>query len=148
LGPNFFAYGGAPADDASDRNKAILKSLEEDGWEKLVAFGAVRRYQPGATILTLGSSECALHFVMAGTVRVVAGDTTSMNEGNVFGLSAFLDGESSAIEAVAEGAVDLFLLSRPGFEQLAAWHPRIAVTLLRDLGAELSSRLRRHGDPA
>jgi len=151
---DFFAYGGDAPGFSGDRNKEILKSLDDDDWDKLLSFGSVRRYQPDAVITAAGGDDRALTFVLAGAVKVSLSDVGPkstkfklLEEGNVFGLSSFLDGEPSGVEAVAQGQVELFMLSPQSFEQLAAWHPRIAITLLRDIGADLSSRLRKLNSP-
>jgi CRP-like cAMP-binding protein len=66
-------------------------------------------------------------------------------EGEVFGLLSFLDGTPSevTVRAGADTPVELLRVTPENLQQLAAWQPRIAVLLLRDLGAHVASRLRR-----
>jgi CRP-like cAMP-binding protein len=139
----FFDYDGQSVAVAPDRNKAILKSLDDDEWDKLAAFGAIRRYPAGANIVASGSTDRALYFVLSGSVRITSGNADRMlDEGNVFGLTAFLDSLPSGIEAATATAAELFMLAPQGFQQLAAWHPRLAVLLLTDVGTDLATRLR------
>lgn len=147
--PEFFAYEGKSRVRPEARNKAILSDLDDDEWGKLIVFGALRRYRRGARILALGSRERALNFMISGSVRLSGPGPDSdqhLGEGNVFGMATFLDGEPSQIEAIAEGEVELFLLTWDAFARMAAWHPRIAMTLVSDIGSDLAGRLREHRD--
>lgn len=146
---DFFGYDGVEAPQPVDFNKNILKGLGEEDWDKVLSFGAHRRYPAGSAILKAGSREALLYFIVTGAVRLSASGLRTdeiLGEGNVFGLQSFLDGEPSAIEALADGPVELLLLGPEAFDQMAAWHPRIAIQLLRDVGADLASRLRKHND--
>lgn len=149
--PEFFAYEGNSSVPPEARNKAILSSLDDDDWGKLIVFGALRRYRRGSRILAAGSRDRALNFVISGSVRLSqpghgSGRDQDMAEGNVFGMATFLDGEPSEIEAIAEGEVEIFLLTWDAFERMAAWHPRIAMILVSDIGSDLAGRLREHRD--
>ncbi|MDR3494802.1 MAG: cyclic nucleotide-binding domain-containing protein [Ancalomicrobiaceae bacterium] len=147
---DFFGYDGAETPPAVDLNKSILKGLGEEDWDKVLSFGALRRYPADSIVLKPGSREALLHFIVTGAIRLTAQggrEQRLLGEGNVFGLMSFLDGEPSTLEAVAEGPVELLLLGPEAFDQMAAWHPRIAISLLRDVGADLAGRLRRLADP-
>lgn len=106
--------------------------------------------------MSLGERQPALCFVASGQVAVV-GDPAAepaydmlKGEGDVFGLLSFLDAAPSDVTATvtADGPAELLLLTPDALQQLAAWQPRIALTLLRDLGAHVAARLRalRPGD--
>jgi CRP-like cAMP-binding protein len=58
-------------------------------------------------------------------------------------MLGFLDGAPCTVQVQAEGSTEVLLLTRELLLQLAAWQPRIAVALLRDLGAVVAARLRR-----
>jgi CRP-like cAMP-binding protein len=162
--PNdFFQYGPSPSaapaatpmrDSAPEGGRAILGELSDEDWEKFIGFAARRRYPDGAVIFDVGQSFGALGFVASGIVEVAAAGTGAVSapgaskpelreEGDVFGMLGFLDGAPSTVRVRARGSAEVLLLTREALLQLAAWQPRIAVALLRDLGFAAATRLRR-----
>jgi CRP-like cAMP-binding protein len=152
---DFFSYGGAPAPAVpapaaapaeGDPPRAILADLEDEDWEKFIGFAARRRYPDRAPIVARGATDVALGFVASGAVRVLGEGLPVQRraEGEAFGILGFLDGTASRVDVLAEGPTEVLLLGREALMQLAAWQPRIAVALLRDLGAHVAARLRRH----
>jgi CRP-like cAMP-binding protein len=147
---DFFSYSG-PAEPApapgSNTQRAILGELSSEEWEKFIGYTARRRYPAGAVIVSAGDAERALCFIASGQVEVrsEAGALTHRGEGEVFGLLSFLDAAPSGVTATvgAAGPAELLLLTPDALQQLAAWQPRIAMALLRDLGAHVATRLRR-----
>ena len=147
----FFEYGGTPATQAArdpvEGGRAILAELSDEDWEKFIGFAARRRYPDGAVIFGIGEKPGALGFIASGAVALRGGADASAverrGEGDVFGMLGFLDDAACTVQVRAQGGADVLLLTREALLQLAAWQPRIAVALLRDLGAEVASRLRR-----
>lgn len=148
---DFFSYsGGSPAPVPSGTTttpRALLADLSSADWEQFIAYAAHRRYPAGAMIVHVGDVAPALHFIASGQVDVAVpgGPASRRGEGEAFGLLSFLDGAPSDVSATAtaNGPAELLRLTPDALQQLAAWQPRIAVALLRDLGAHLASRLRR-----
>ena len=152
---DFFSYKpaaapapkAAAADGAVAEPQAILADLSGDDWEQLISFAARRRYPAGAVIVQAGDTDRALCFIASGYVdlRGPGTEATTRSEGEVFGLLSFLDGAASAVTASvsASAPAELLRLTPEALQQLAAWQPRIAMALLRDLGALVASRLRR-----
>lgn len=136
----------APVAAAASAPRAILAELSGDDWEHVIRFAARRRFAAGAVLVRAGESDRALHFVASGQVELLGPGTArrSCGEGEVFGVLSFLDGAPSAVTAqVAAGApAELLRLTPEAVQQLAAWQPRIALELLRDLGAHVAQRLR------
>ena len=66
----------------------------------------------------------------------------SLSRGSVYGELAFFDSKprSASIRATRDGQV--LRLSRKGFEEIAAWNPRLAQQFLFDLGRILAHRFR------
>lgn len=163
MGNDFFQYAPAPSPppaakpaakpapprEAPDAGRAILAELSDEEWEKFIGFTARRRYPAGGVILEVGQVAGALGFVASGTVEVLAPDAPAgqrpelREEGNVFGMLGFLDGAPATVRVRARGVAEVLLLSQEALLQLAAWQPRIALALLRDLGAAVATRLRR-----
>lgn len=156
---DFFSYAGAaepPPATTAESPRAILAGLDSDDWEKFIGFAARRRYPPGAVIVDAGATGPGLGFIASGEVEVrdagsadavrsAGAARTRRSEGEVFGMLSFLDGapSSATISVGAAAPAELLLLSPAALAQLAAWQPRIAVALLRDLGADVAARLRR-----
>lgn len=150
------------ARDSAEGGRAILGELTDEDWEKFIGFAARRRYPDGAVIFEIGQASGALGFVASGKVEVAAApaavgsgaDATEAaqapparpemrEEGDVFGMLGFLDGAPGTVRVRARGSAEVLLLTREALLQLAAWQPRIAVALLRDVGAAVATRLRR-----
>lgn len=173
MGNDFFQYGPtpsappapAPARDTAESGRTILAELTDEDWEKFIGFAARRRYPDGAVIFEIGQAAGALGFVASGKVEVAAGPAGTADpgarpvaadaatggaprpemreEGDVFGMLGFLDGAPGTMRVRARGSAEVLLLTREALLQLAAWQPRIAVALLRDVGAAVATRLRR-----
>jgi CRP-like cAMP-binding protein len=142
--PDFFSYQGDPEPAPA---AAIGAALSGDDWEHLIRFAARRRFAPGATVLRAGDTDTALHFIASGQIELRGpGKTRTLRgEGEVFGVMSFLDGAPSAVSAVVAGATaaELLRLTPESLQQLAAWQPRLALALMREMGAHTASRLRR-----
>jgi len=101
-------------------------------------------------VLETGDTQRALYFIASGQVELRSASTpkkaapTLRGEGEVFGMLSFLDAAPSEINATVAAAApaELLMLTPETLQQLAAWQPRIAMALLRDLGAHLAARLR------
>lgn len=148
---NFFSYAGAAEPEGAPAQRALLAELSSDDWEKFIGYTARRRYPAGAVVVEAGSTARQLCFIASGQVELrTAGAPKNAarvqrGEGEVFGMLSFLDGAPSGVTASvgATGPAELLMLTPEALLQLAAWQPRIAVALLRDLGAHVASRLRR-----
>ena len=148
---DFFSYQGKPPADVSAsplaEPTALLADLSAEEWEQFIGYTARRRYPAGAELVQAGQVDRALCFVASGQLEVQRpGQRAELRgEGEVVGLLSFLDGAPSAarIAVSAAGPAELLRLTPEALQQLAAWKPRIAVLLLRDLGALVATRLRR-----
>jgi CRP-like cAMP-binding protein len=145
---DFFSYSGSGAPEPAQAAvpRAILGDLNGEDWEKFIAHTARRRHPAGAVIVRAGDRDAALCFVASGRVELstAAGARSQRGEGEVFGLLSFLDGAPSdvTVRASTDAPVELLRITPENLQQLAAWQPRIAVLLLRDLGAHAAARLR------
>lgn len=150
MADDFFSYGGAPAPEPAAAAPVaamprLLSELGDEDWERLIGFAARRRYPAGASIVKPGQGQPALYFVSAGRVRVeLPGQPAARRgEGEVLGLLSFLDRAPAAAAISAETECELLMFTPEALQQLGAWQPRIALALLRDLGAHTAARLRR-----
>ncbi|WP_158554812.1 Crp/Fnr family transcriptional regulator [Methylovirgula sp. 4M-Z18] len=144
---DLFNYSNPRANVLTDDN-TILSHFSDAEWTELLKVMERRRFAPGTLILEAGSSDRTLYIIAAGDVDVVATTTAGVQhlavigEGSVFGEMAFFDGGPRSADILARGEVEVLALQQDRFEQLVAWHPRIATKLLMDLGRVLSRRLR------
>ncbi len=144
-GPAPSPVAPAPAAPVGAAPIRLLADLGDEDWEKFIGYTARRRYPAGAVVVARGAHSPALFFVASGQVQVqVPGAAATLRgEGEVVGLLSFLDGAPHAAEVLAATEVELLMLTPEGLSQLAAWQPRIAMALMRDLGAHVAARLRR-----
>jgi CRP-like cAMP-binding protein len=148
---DFFSYQGTPPTQAAPAPGAeplsILSDLSSEDWEQFISYTARRRYPAGAVLVHAGETDRALCFIASGGVELSGPGLPdgTRGEGEVFGLLSFLDGAASAVTASvsAAGPAELLRLTPDALQQLSAWQPRIALALMRDLGALVAARLRR-----
>lgn len=145
---DFFSYGARTAPAATEAPlPSVGAALDDQDWEHVIRFAARRRYPPGAVLVQAGETDRALHFIASGVVELRGPGPvrTQRGEGEVFGVLSFLDGEPSAVTAVVAGAgpAELLRITPEALQQLSAWQPRIALALMRDMGAQVAARLRR-----
>ena len=65
-----------------------------------------------------------------------------MSAGALFGEAALLDGRPRSATAIAVEPSVFYALTGAGLDALATSHPRIAITLLRNLARDMSRRMR------
>lgn len=103
-------------------------------------------------IFSAGDRSDEVFIVRRGQVRIVlplgndrSRVLTTIGRGCFFGEMAFLDQSPRSADAVADGDVDLFVLSRARFDQFATEHRRAALQLLNGFANTIAGRLR-HAD--
>jgi len=142
---SFFDYPGqagtpeAPAEDA-----VFLPDLDEEGWERLIAYTQSRRFARGEIVIPAGSRDRSLLIVADGTIEAAgAGGPAVLQTGAVLGELAFFDGQPLDAPVRALTDVDMLVLSQESFEILAAHEPALARAVIMDLGRIVALRLRR-----
>jgi len=96
---------------------------------------------PGQQLFVIARGEASVRIRPAGATRDIR--LVTFSPGTVFGEVALLDTEVRSATVQADEVLVCYVLEQAVFQQLAVAHPGIAVTLLRNLGRELSNRLRR-----
>ena len=110
-----------------------------------------RSYRGGEAVIKEGNQDRSLFLIAKGTasVRIDLGGPNrskrlaTFSPGTVFGEVALLDKQPRSATVTADEDVVCYELSEDGFDALTRTHPRIAIHLLMNIGAELSRRLRR-----
>ncbi len=129
--------------------RETLTRREFTAGEKVFAEGEVG---DALYIIVRGSASVRLQLgaaagneVGAAVNKTAGGDRrlVTFSAGTVFGEMALLDREPRSATVTADEALACYVLERARFEELAMAHPRIGMTLLGNLGRELSLRMRR-----
>lgn len=110
-----------------------------------------RHYRAGEAVIKEGNQDRSLFLIARGTASVkidLPGPARSkrlatFSAGTVFGEVALLDKQPRSATVTADADLICYELSEDGFDTLTSTHPRIAIHLLMNIGAELSRRLRR-----
>ena len=100
-----------------------------------------REGDPGQQLFVIASGEASVRIRPLGATRDIR--LVTFSAGTIFGEVALLDTEVRSASVLADEELVCYVLEHEVFQQLASSHPDIAVTLLRNLGRELSNRLRR-----
>ena len=110
--------------------------------EATVAQGAaiIRENDPADRLFMLAEGSAAVSVKLAdGRSKRLA----SFGPGVSFGELALVDGGSRVADVIAEIAVRCWVLQTERFAELAEKHPRLHARLLKNIGRNLSDRLRR-----
>ncbi|HEX9442601.1 MAG TPA: glutaminase A [Candidatus Binatia bacterium] len=152
-------------------NRLVAGAETRDGRERVLALadmdvvagmdaGAVAllqsavsevRYDAGAVIVREGDPADSIFLLAAGraTVRLKLGDGPrskrlgTITPGVAFGELALFDGGTRSADVVADAPSVCYVLPIAALDDLAARDPEIRAKLLRNVGRELSERLRR-----
>jgi SulP family sulfate permease len=129
----------------------LLRDFETDQTRAPLAECVVERScAPGELIFQAGEAADELYLIRRGIVRIILPvsdgnyhNLASIGRGDFFGEVAFLDQGRRSANAVATTAVDLFVLSRAHFDEMARGRPAVAAKMLAELARTLALRLRR-----
>jgi sulfate permease, SulP family len=100
-----------------------------------------REGDPGQQLFVIAKGEASVRIRPPGATRDIR--LITFAPGTVFGEVALLDTEVRSASVQADEELVCYVLEQDVFQQLAGSHPGIALALLRNLGRELSNRLRR-----
>lgn len=129
----------------------VLAHMNEG--ELTVVRAMLRRhvYSKGEIVFREGDESRELYIIAKGSasarLKLPGADRETrlitFAPGTVFGEVALLDEEARSATIVADEDLVCYVLDHGAFETLTREHPRIAITVLINLGRELSGRLRR-----
>ncbi len=109
-----------------------------------------KKFSDGQKIFSKDDSGGEMFFIRKGQVKIMlplSGENvyhhiSTFPRGNFFGDMAFLDNEPRSADAVAEGEVDVYVMSRDDFNKLTSEDPKLAATVFERLAYVLAVRLR------
>jgi len=138
-------------DEVEVDRMAVLAGLTEAECALVKGMLIRRTYHKGEVVIVEGSADRDLFLISRGTasVKVSVGGQgrqrrlASFSAGTVFGEIALLDEQPRSATVMADEDMVCYVLPEGGFRALVSDHEAIAITLLRNLGRELSQRLRR-----
>lgn len=112
-----------------------------------------RAVKPNTTIFTEKMGAEALYLIKSGSVRitVMAGEGAErglllLGPGDYFGELALVQEGTRMVNARAESASELLILTRKDFHALIDLDPRIGVRMLMAISRLLAGRIRVYGD--
>jgi glutaminase len=137
---------GAVAPEAYE----LFAGLEASELATVVALLERRRYAAGQTIVEFGAPAEELFVLARGRASAVvelAGGArkrlATFSAGMAFGEMAVLDRAPRSAVVTADTDLECDLLKVGDLDRLSQTHPRISITLLRNLALSLSSKLRK-----
>lgn len=111
---------------------------------------AERSVAAGGSVFRAGDRGDELYLIRQGIVRIVLPladgshhNLAAFGRGNFFGEVAFLDAGFRSADAVALNAVELYVISRARFDEVARASPPAGIELVVQLARVLAIRLRR-----
>jgi len=145
---SLFDYENVNTNQNNLEEITLLGGLSENDWSRVLKIVETRQFKEGEYLIRAGDKDDSFYILTSGQVDVVinsdGGESVlaSISEGSVFGEIAFFDGlpRSATIRAQSQGSA--VRVTRQNFDTLAAWEPKIARTMLYDLGRILAMRLR------
>lgn len=118
--------------------------------QSLAGFMEAYNVAPENFICQQGDTSAFLSIVCRGRVDIVKEDLghknkiiASVGPGNSLGEMSLIDGEPRSATAMAHVPVELLVLTKEGYEQLADEYPRLWGKLVVTIAGVLSRRLRR-----
>lgn len=127
----------------------LFRNLPEEASAIFLKVMDKRSYTSGEKIFSAGEESDEIFFISRGSVKIVlplasglSHTITSFTMGNFFGELAFLDKGKRSADAIADGNVELFVLSRGNFESLSGSNSHITGLFFERLAYTIANRLR------
>jgi len=129
------------------RDLAIFKGLGDGELRKLGRLFIQKLFKPGEVIFNRDDVGNEAFVVMRGQVDIVLSEKSqplaSMEQGQVFGELAFLDGSTRGAMAIAKQPTILLIINRIQFFELTQREPNLGQAVMKNIALALGSRIRR-----
>ena len=129
------------------RGLPIFEGLGDGELRKIARLFSQKLYRPGEKIFNKGDSGNEAYVVMRGQVGIDLEEKSlpiaTVGNGQIFGELSFLDNSSRVAYAIANQASILLVIQRTAFNDLLRREPHLGMMVMRNIGLELSNRLRR-----
>jgi len=127
------------------RGLGLLTGLSSSQLEEISRKMEPVRYRQGEVILKEGDPGDEMYFIESGQLQVIRGHGTAaivlaeLGVGDLFGEMAMLTGNPRSATVMALTDVDLWLMSRASFDEVAITYPSLVLALSRLLSERLGS---------
>ena len=132
---------------------ALFRGSSKDELDLIIGLFQERQIQPNATIFTEKMPAEALYIVKSGSVRItmMVGEGEEMGllllgPGEFFGELALVHEDVRLVNARAETAVELLLLTRKDFQVLLELEPKTGARVLRSIAKLLAMRVKMYNE--
>jgi len=123
---------------------SLFGGLLEDQINKIIPLMVEESYKPGETIITEGTPNDKILFIIKGRVSIIKGKTLiyDLAEGNTFGEMEVLDVMPCAATIKAVTGVTVMTVSNTSLREIYKHDIKAFSLLLMNLARDLSRRLR------
>jgi CRP/FNR family transcriptional regulator len=125
-------------------NVPLFSGLDRSEMEFIASRVIPRRYGPGQIVFNEGDACSGLYVVISGHVRIFKTSASGREQvlsidgpGNSIAELPVFDGGDYPASVAAVDDVTLFFVSKQDFQELCLTHPRVALKVLRVVGARL-----------
>ncbi|HWR57615.1 MAG TPA: GNAT family N-acetyltransferase [Thermodesulfovibrionales bacterium] len=127
------------------RDISLFHGLDEGDMYHLARLGRIRSITSGGALSRQGDSGDRLFVVASGSFRVLIGgiEVGVIGPGETAGEMAILDSERRSADVVALEDSDVVEIMRADLLRLMDKRPRLGAVVLRNLGIDMSRKLRR-----
>ena len=116
----------------------LISTIPEGALDDLVKFTTVARFEPHRVIFSKGDNGDCLYGILSGRVRIYSNSAEGaeimlnvMEEGELFGEIALLDGSTRTASAAAMEQADLLRIHRAHFLPFVKANPDLILAMLR-----------------
>jgi SulP family sulfate permease len=131
------------------RDIPIFMSQPEDAIKAMEALLDIRHIKADHKILNAGDEDDELLLIRRGTVKIMVPihkkdsyHLATCGPGDFLGSTGFIEGGGHATEAHAMTDVEVYVLSRKHFNELAKQYPSLTLAIIESVALSLSARLR------
>lgn len=131
------------------RQMPLLAKHSAAAIDALEAAMELRFVKAGKKVFKAGAADTDLFIIRRGTVKITlplrkkdSYHLATSSRGGIIGNMGFIDVEGHAADAVALTDTEVYVLSRAAFETLAETQREIALTIIKAVARNLSTRLR------
>lgn len=114
---------------------------------KIARLFTQKLYRPGEPVFYKGDASSEAYVVMRGQIDIILEPDTppiaSVGAGGILGELAFLDGSPRTALALPRQPSILLVVQRQAFYELVQREPHLGMVVMRNIGLELSRRLRK-----
>lgn len=129
------------------RSLPIFEGLGDGELKKVARLFKQKLYQPGEVVFKKGDHGGEAYIVVRGQVDICLENSPrpvgTVSNGQIFGELALLDGPARGARAISRQPTVMLVVERQAFIELAQREPHLGLVIVRNIGEDLSGKLRR-----